>query len=185
MSRKKTTIDTGTPEELAALKTTREWRAATKQQRIFLLNFLTTGDAKSALLEAYPSAGIKSRRALQWQVLRAQAVVNILEIWKWRSPREALIAILKEQLKAAVIGSTAAKDFTVQLERLLIGIQGTNKAHFQDPADDTDEPSTDETSPPADGSADKRIPEGAQVWYDNNTGACIGYRTADGKDVKL
>jgi hypothetical protein len=180
MGRHKITIEPGTPADIELLQKTREWSHLTPKQAAFVSDFLTTGDAAHAMTVAYPTTTVLSRRAFQWQVLRAQAIVEVLEIWKWRSPREALIAIVKEQQKAAPKGSVAAKDFTVQLERLLLGVKGSNKSHFQDP----DAPALEPVPPVEKGSADKRIPEGAQVWYDNATGAALGYRF-DGKDTQL
>jgi hypothetical protein len=62
-------------------------------------------------------------------------------------------------------------------------VPGSNGAHFVDP-DEPEEPQSPVAAVKT-GMADKKIPEGAQVWYDNATGAAIGYRTADGKHVPL
>ena len=140
-------IEPGTAADLEVITKTREWTHLTPQQRVFVMDFLTTGNAQHALVKAYPKATVKSRRSLQWQVLRAQAVVDILEIWKWRDSREALIAIIKQQLKSAEPGSVSAKDFTVQLERLLLGVKGSNKAHFKETDEDPNDAPLEPTPP--------------------------------------
>jgi hypothetical protein len=169
MRRQKPSIETGTPEELAALKTTREFRAATKQQRLFVLDFLTTGNAQHAMAEAYPKATGQSRRALQWQVLNSQSVVDLLEIWKWRDTdhaRDHLLEIVLAQLAASEPGSTAASTFAVQLERLTIGVKGTNKAHFKDP----DARSTQDPVPPVETAAAPKFWIGQRVTERDSAG---------------
>jgi hypothetical protein len=166
MGRNKITIEPGTPADIEAITNTREWRALTPKQCAFVTDFLTTGDAPHALVAAYPNAAETSRRSLQSQVLHAQAVVDILEIWKWRDSREALISICREQLKAAPKGSTAASSLTVQIERLELGIQGTNKAHFRGPA----EPIAETTPPVETGTADPKFWIGQRVTERDQTG---------------
>jgi hypothetical protein len=141
MSRTKIIIEPGTLADVEYLQNTREWRALTPKQRAFVTDFLTTGDAPHALAAAYPKTTAASRRSFQSQVLHAQAVADFLEIWKWRNSREILLSICREQLKAAKEGSQAAASLTIQIERLTVGIQGTNKAHFKGPAEPlTEEP---------------------------------------------
>jgi hypothetical protein len=191
MRRQKPSIDTGTPEELAVITKTKEFRAATKQQQVFVLAFLATGDARQAMAKAYPKSSGPAMRALQWQVLRSQGVTDVLEILKWRNSREALITIIKEQLKAAAPGSIAAKDFAVSLERLLLGISGTNRSHFVDPDEPDAEPvppvetgtavKTGTTSQPA---QDSRVPADATPLVDAQ-GIVRGYKTQAGEYVQL
>lgn len=141
MKRNPSTIEIGTPADIEAISTTREWQALTPKQRAFVQILLTTGDAKQATIEAYPNVTTESsRRALQWQVLRAAAVANVLEVWKWRNSRQALISTVRSQLAASIPGSTAASTFAVQLERLLIGVPNSNKAHFKESIEPSTEP---------------------------------------------
>ena len=135
-----------TDDDLKIVTETREFHRCTKQQRAFVVAFLKSGDSQQAVDLAYPSAHSRSRRSLKYQVLRAPAVVECLEIWAYRNPdaaRAHLVRTIREQLKAAEPGSTAAGKFAVQLERLILGVKGTNAAHFQDPDEDPNEPSTD------------------------------------------
>jgi hypothetical protein len=143
MGRNKITIKPGTPADIESMNGTREWRALTPKQRTFVTDFLTTGDAPHALAAAYPKAAENSRRSLQCQVLRAQAVTDFLEIWKFRdteSARPALLQICQQQLRAAKKGSQAAASLAIQIERLTIGIVGTNKSHFRGSDEDPNEP---------------------------------------------
>ena len=141
MRRNTLTIEIGTPADIEAISTTREWHVLTPKQRTFVQILLTTGDAKQATIEAYPRVTTQaSRRALQWQVLRAAAVANVLEVWKWRNSRQALISTVRSQLAASIPGSTAASTFAVQLERLLIGVPNSTKAHFKEPIAPSTEP---------------------------------------------
>lgn len=182
MRRTQITVEPGTPADLEVVTKTREWNRLTPQQRVFVTRFLTTGDAKSAMLEAYPKAGIKSRRALQWQVLRARAVVDILETWKFRdteSARRALLPICQQQLRAAKEGSQAAASLTIQIERLTVGIAGTNKSHFREP----DEPSTEEPQPPIEQSAAPKFFVGQRVTERDGAGVVhVGIVRALGTD---
>lgn len=133
----------GTDESLKFVTDSREFRRCSPQQKTFVLDFLKTGDSQHAVELAYPSANAKSHRALKYQVIKSQAVADVLEAWAWRDTEHAhahLIEIIRDQLLAADPGSTAASTFAVQLERLVVGLKGTNKAHFQDPDDDIDEP---------------------------------------------
>jgi hypothetical protein len=131
------TTTNSTPEtpkpDLNLLTDSREWRRLTSQQKVFVLDFLTTGDARHATDAAFPKAAVASRRSLQYQVLRAPGVVDALEYWKFLTPRTALIEIVRQNLKAAEPGSTSASKFAIQLERLLLHVPGSNGAHFKDP----------------------------------------------------
>jgi len=136
MKRKKFNIDIGTPEDIVAVTNSREFRACTAKQKAFVLDLLATGDARHALDAAYPKTSNKSRRSLLWQVLRAEAVVNFLELWKWRDTENArgqLINIVREQLAASEPGSVAAQRFAVQLERLILGLIPIGRRPIPDP----------------------------------------------------
>jgi hypothetical protein len=184
MKRPKIIIEPGTLAEVEYLQNTREWRALTPKQRAFLTVALTTGDAKQATLKAYPTVTSDAcRRSLQSQVLHSLAVTDFLEIWKWRNSREALLAVCRENLKAAPPGSTAASSLTVQIERLELGIQGSNKAHFKGPASTA---ATEHKDPqaPIENVATSRVPVGATPLVDDQ-GIVRGYRTAENEYVQL
>src|ERR1700680_4944265 len=98
-------------ESLKFVTDSREFRRCSPQQRVFILDFLKTGDSQHAIELAYPSANARSQRSLKYQVMKAQGVSEVLEIGAWRDTehaREHLAKIVREQLKAATPGSTAA-----------------------------------------------------------------------------
>jgi hypothetical protein len=135
----------GTDDSLRLVTESREFRRCSEHQKAFALEFLKTGNADHAIAVAYPDASAKSRRTMKYQVLRSEAVAGVLELWAWRDSthaREHLIQIVREQLAAAEPGSTAAGKFAVQLERLVLGLKGTNAAHFQDPDEDSEKPTS-------------------------------------------
>jgi hypothetical protein len=140
-----------TDDALRLVTDSRDFQRLSPQQKTFVLVLLKTGDSQQAVDAAYPSAHHKSRRALKYQVLKSGNVTAALDVWRFRDTgpaRANLIRIVQEQLKAAEPGSTAAGKFTVQLERLLLGVQGSNKAHFKDlPEPEDEDPEEDLQAP--------------------------------------
>lgn len=144
---------------------------------------LKTGDLQAAADAAYPSAKDTSRHSLRYQTIRSQAVADVLEIWKWRDTdpaRAKLIQIVEAQLAVAEVGSTAAAKFTVQLERLTVGLKGTNAAHFVDPL----APEPEDETPKAVTQAPRSVPDGCTPLVDKG-GVVRGYKTPDGRYVQL
>jgi hypothetical protein len=170
-----------TDDALRLVTDSRDFQRLSPQQKTFVLVLLKTGDSQQAVDAAYPSAHHKSRRALKYQVLRSGNVTAALDVWRFRDSgpaRANLIRIVQEQLKAAEPGSTSAAKFTVQLERLLLGVQGTNKAHFKD----LPEPEDDQASGEA--VLTSRVPAGATPLVDDQ-GIVRGYKTEAGDYVQL
>jgi hypothetical protein len=138
----------GIPPGFEDLVASAPFKKLTRQQKVWVLEYLSNGqDAIAAARVAYPSALPHSQVCISYQVCQSPLVQDALEFWKWRSPRETLIAICRQQLKAAEPGSTAATTLTVQLERLSLGVKGTNKAHFVDPDAPGAESEVDESEP--------------------------------------
>jgi hypothetical protein len=150
---------------LDALVASSEWRHCTRQQRLFLAAYITNGnDGRAAIRHAYPDANLKSQSAMVSQVLHSNAVVEALDFWKWRSAntRAQLIETCRKQLAAAEPGSVAAGGFAVQLERLILGVKGSNKAHFKEPNEDPNEPVA-ESQPPVENGTVKTFTVGMRV----------------------
>jgi hypothetical protein len=136
------------PEGFEALLASAPFKKLTQQQKTWVLEYLSNGqDAIAAARVAYPSASPHSQVCISYQVAQSPAVQDALDIWKWRSPREALIAVCKKNLRACEPGSTAATKFITQLERLMLGIPNSNKAHFVDPDAPVAEPEVDAIEP--------------------------------------
>ena len=183
MKRHKFTIETGTPDELEVVTKSREFRACSDQQKAFVLDLLTTGNPRHALEVAYPRAAVASRRSLQAQVLRAEAVVNVLELWKWRdteNARASLIAIVREQLRAAGNRECGRARLATQLERLILGINMGRRPIVDEAAG---EPQPTEQAVKDDIPA-SRVPASARPLVDAQ-GVVRGYRTAAGEYVQL
>jgi hypothetical protein len=159
-------------EDKAALVLSDQWRDCTKQQMIFLTEYLfgaDPGNTLAATTVAYPEASKESQKCMQYQVIRAQAVVAVLEFWKWRDERGCLLEIAKVQLKAAEPGSNAAQGFAAQIERLTVGIKSGRRTAA-------------EPTPPAE--AEPQIPKGSTALRDAD-GILKGYKTADDEYVQL
>jgi hypothetical protein len=138
------------PEGIAELVASAPFKKLTRQQKTWVLEYLSNGhDAIAAARVAYPSALPHSQVCISYQVAQSPAVQDVLEFWKWRDARSALIAICQKNLRAAEPGSTAAGKFAVQLERLTLGVVNSNKAQFQDPDAPVAEPRVETVAAPA------------------------------------
>ena len=146
MAKPKFTIETMTADAFQPLTETAEFRAMTPNQKAFVRHLFLSGNVDGAFHEAYPNARGKNWRIQKAQVLKSDGVRGFLEAYKWTqgvTARPALIAIIREQLLAATPGSQAACTFAVQLERLTVGVRGTNTSHGKarlDPNDQQTEP---------------------------------------------
>lgn len=153
-----------------------QWRDCTDQQRVFITEYLfgaEAGNTLAAAKVAYPKATEDSQKCMQYEVIRSQGVVAVLEFWKWRDERAQILELAKAQFKAAPVGSVAAKDLLAQIERLTIGAPKLGRR--SKPADD---------APTA--KAEPQVPADAlATWYHKGTGVVVGYRDKDGKDVQL
>jgi hypothetical protein len=126
---------------LDALVTSQPWRRLTRQQRVWVAEFiLNNGDAIGATRRAYPKAKAKSQKCMSYQVAQAPAVVEALEFLREQDARGRMIEIVRAQLRAAEPGSVAAAQFATQLERLVLGIKMGRRKHDDDDADDDSKP---------------------------------------------
>ena len=171
--------------ELAVLASSAEFRHLTRQQKLWLVGYLTNGsDSLAATRRAYPGATPKSQAVMASQILHAPGIVDALEVWKWRSAnaRTQLLSQAEYQLAHCDPGSVSAQRLLSQIERLTIGIPHGRRALEDEDLD----AEVHETPAPAENvAATPQIPEGATAWYDKTTGVMIGYRSADGRDVQL
>jgi len=149
MGRNKIIFDLGTRADIELLRNSHEFRALSTQQRVFVQVLLTTGDAKAATIQAYPKVSSDaSRRSLQWQVLRAEAAQNFIEVWKWRdtpSARAQLIQICRTQLAACETGSVASQRYAAELARITLGLKPGRRALEDEDPDEPGEPQPPET----------------------------------------
>ena len=185
------------------LESSPQWAALTEQQRIWVTQFLATGSALLATRTAYKAKSEANARVLSYEIAKNHRILAALDVAAGKaSPvktererliateqrqRKQLIATVRKQLKAADKGSVAAQRLLAQLERLTLG----SKMGRPRLIDDQDEPESEPSG--IDGgtfdapktAAEPRIPAGATAWHNKTTGAIIGYRTADGRDVQI
>jgi hypothetical protein len=112
--------------ELTVLARSAEFRHLTRQRKIWLMAFLTNGnDSLAATRQAYPDATAKSQAVMAHQLLRAQDLIDALDVWKWRSEnaRTQLLSQAEYQLARCEPGSVSAQRLLAQIERLTIGIK--------------------------------------------------------------
>lgn len=149
-----------------------EFRACTdKQQRWLLAVIETDGDYTAATLAAYGSKNARQAQIFSYAVRDVARVKAALDIYLGKMPLDVLLDDVNRNLRRAEKGSVAASRLLAQKERLL-GLA---------PVRDDDEPEAPEAPAPA----DPRIPDDAlKVWVDRNN-VVIGFRDANGQDVRL
>jgi hypothetical protein len=131
---------TTTPiDEFAALRVSPPFRRMTLQQQSWLVEYLRTGSFHSATKLAYPEANDNSQRVMPYQILKAQAVRECLDWYRFRdaeSSRQALIDIVRKQLEAAEPGSVSAQRLCAQLQSLTV----SSKPSAPEPTPGPEEP---------------------------------------------
>lgn len=118
-------MTTTTPiDEFAALRVSPPFRRMTPQQQTWLIEYLKTGSLHGATKLAYPGASENSQRAMPYQILKSEAVIESLDWFRFRdaeTSRQALVDIVRKQLDAAEPGSVSAQRLCAQLQSLTIG----------------------------------------------------------------
>jgi phage terminase small subunit len=113
------------PVDWSLLEQSAAWRDLTKQQQLWVLDFLVSGSALSATKAAYHASSDVNARVMGYELRKNKSIVAALDVaaGKVKTDRDILIETVQEQLKFAEKGSIAAAKLTVQLERLQIGIK--------------------------------------------------------------
>jgi hypothetical protein len=128
---------TTTPiDEFVALRVSPPFRRMTPQQKNWLLEYLRTGSLHSATKLAYPEANENSQRAMPYQILKAQAVRECLDWYRFHdaeSSRQALIDLVRKQLDAAEPGSVSAQRLCAQLQSLTISNKPSSREEAPGP----------------------------------------------------
>src|ERR1700680_3246574 len=173
-----TSTETQSPEAWTRLESSPQWRALTDSQRIWVTQFLATGNALSATRAGYKTKSEANNRVLSYELAKNKSIVAALDVATGKiipvkSEREILIETVRKQLRAAEKGSIAASKFTAQLERLQLG--GKSDEVESDTGEAPKTSASDSTS---------RVPAGATALADIS-GVVRGYRTADGQYVQL
>jgi hypothetical protein len=98
-----------------------QWKNLTDSQRLWVTQFLATGNALSATKAAY-KAKPANARVLSYELAKNPSILAALDVaaGNIKSEREILIETVRAQLKAAEKGSVAASKFSAQLERLVL-----------------------------------------------------------------
>lgn len=161
---------------LDRFKQSAEFAACTPKQQIFILKLIETkGDYTLATLTAYQSKGARQAGIFSCVVRRMDHVKAALDLYLGRTAFDILYDEVETGLKAAEPGSVSYQRMLSQKERLLRERAGLP------PVKDADEPEA--PKPPT--STDPRIPDNVlKVWVDGNN-VVIGFRDANGQDVRL
>jgi len=138
------TIQIETPDVWVRLADSPQWEALTEPQKVFVLEFLTTGSVLQATKAAYNTSSEQNARVLSYELSKNPTIRAALDVAAGRvlpemvtpakiePARKKLIALVRKQLKAAELGSVAASKFTTQLERLKLGIKAGPHIHSDD-----------------------------------------------------
>jgi len=132
-------LESQSPEIMFRLANSPQWAALTDSQKIWVIQFLATGNALSATRSAYKTKSEANNRVLSYELRKNPTIVAALDaatgkvtpvkserlrlIEIEQRQRKKLIGTVEKQLKAAKEGSIAASKFSDQLERLKLGIK--------------------------------------------------------------
>jgi hypothetical protein len=167
---------------LDQLHATQCFLALTPKQKKLIEAFIeTNGDRTASVLAAYDVKNTRNAQVLAYQIFASPNVIACIAAYYQDDPLESF--------KAEVCKAYRSKRITVAQIRAMVlhaDLNGWGSATLpKESLHGKDAKSSEPESPVENDTTDKQIPEGAQVWYDNATGAAIGYRTTDGRDVKL
>jgi hypothetical protein len=154
---------------MGELRESREFKALTDKQKIWLTTYLETSDMKLATSKSYgDKTAPEYRSMLAAKILSSPRIKAALDLVYARSPRERFLRDLESDCRR--LKGTAR----VEAQKLFARISGFDPQPAG--ADDVET----ETCP------DPRVPADAlEVWCDRVTGVVIGFRSADGTAVKL
>jgi hypothetical protein len=152
----------------------------TTKQGVFVLtylqHYLDTGvlDPTAATKAAYDCSSDDNAHTFSYQLLANIRVRRVLDFFDGKATteppvpteternRETLIAIVRKQLRAAPKGSTAASDFTNQLERLMLGGPKAGRRKADKPEVEPAEVPTETDASPV-----QKFPIGSVIVQDN------------------
>jgi hypothetical protein len=116
-----------TSETWNRLESSAQWAALNPAQKLWVTQFLATGNTLAATKAAYSPKNEKQAVSLSYEKAKTPGIVAAIDVavGKVKTERDEFIEEVRAQLKSAPKGSEAAAAFTAQLERLL---------NMQDPA---------------------------------------------------
>ena len=156
------------------LRQTLEFQGLTPKQQLLVESYIASGgDKLFATQSAYQNKTQEFARQNSYFYFANARVKAVLNLWLGKTERELLIEAVEDQIRHAEKGSVAMQRLLSQLATLKFGVPSEAK-----------EP---EVAAPASAERerDARIPADAQkIWLDADD-KIVGYRAADGTDVKL
>jgi hypothetical protein len=167
---------------MTVLHASKEYLACTPKQRLWVDTFLASQDAMRATQTAYPSAKYQQACSAQLRVnFHIRAALNVA---LGLSEYEMFLGEVQREIQHAPVGSDRRIRALAMYARMKWGDRDEavkSPAAPEDPKPQPDPAPTPDPKAPV----DPRVPATAlKLWLDENN-VCIGYRDADGEDVKL
>lgn len=160
--------DTRKPLAVDEWHASKEYLQCSAKQRLWLDTLVSNGfDYTAATVAAFGCKSLKNAQIFSHAVRRARVVKAALNLYLRKTELDCDIEETFKQYQRAEPGSVAAQRLWSQLLRLKYGLRSEPEAES------------------AAAAKVPRVPGGATLYYNKNSGKVVGYRTTDGQDVQL